>query len=78
VLLEDDSDRCLVQIDRFLFFDIGDDVWDAYNNGKFVVVEGEKVPGWQMIRARKVYMYESEEDGEKGTKEEETDEVESE
>lgn len=54
LLLEDETDRCLVHIDRFFWDQIGQDIWDAYNNGKIVVIEGLKVAGWRMIRAKKV------------------------
>lgn len=61
MLLEDETDRSLVHIDRFLFDKIGPDVWDAYNNKKIVIVEGQKVKGWRMIRAKRMQSFSREE-----------------
>ena len=57
LLMEDETDRCLVHIDRYLFNRIGQKVWDAYHNASFVVIEGIKVDGWRMIRARNMKVY---------------------
>jgi hypothetical protein len=60
MLLEDETDRSLVHIDRFLFDRIGPDVWDAYNNKKLVILEGIKVKGWRMIRAKRMQSFSKE------------------
>jgi len=57
LLLEDETDRCLVHVDRYLFDRIGSDVWKAYNEQMFVVVSGVKVDGWRMVRAREIALY---------------------
>ena len=63
LLLEDQTDRCLVHIDRYLWHDISQEVWDAYDGGKIVVIEGSKVSGWRMIRAQRVSIYEEDGNG---------------
>jgi hypothetical protein len=57
MLLEDETDRALVHIDRMLFDKIGDDIWKAFREKLLVVVEGQKVGGWRMIRANKVTLF---------------------
>jgi DNA polymerase-3 subunit alpha len=54
LLLMDETDRCLVNVGRYLFDKIGQTVWDAYNNGDMVVVKGTKVSGWRIVRAKSV------------------------
>jgi DNA polymerase-3 subunit alpha len=54
LLLEDETDRCLVHIDRFLWSKIGDNIWKIYKENKLIRVEGIKVDGWRMIRAKKI------------------------
>jgi len=60
LLLEDETDRCLVNVDRYLFNKIGQKVWDAYNNGNPVVIRGTKVGGWRIIRAKEIDVYDKE------------------
>lgn len=60
LLLEDETDRCLVNIDRYLFDRIGNQIWDAYNNNRFITIEGIKVGGWRMVRAKKVTVFSDE------------------
>jgi DNA polymerase-3 subunit alpha len=57
LLLEDDTDRCLVNVNRYLFNKIGQQIWDAYNNGYFVVIKGKKVGGWRIVRCKEVKVY---------------------
>ena len=57
LLLEDESDRCLVNINRYTFQKIGQKVWDAYNNGDFVVIKGLKVGGWRIVRCKEMKVY---------------------
>jgi hypothetical protein len=61
MLLEDETDRTLVQIDRYLFDKIGEEIWKAYREKMLVVVDGQKVKGWRMIRATRVTFFSSEE-----------------
>lgn len=63
LLLEDETDRCLMNIDRYLFNKIGEKVWEAFHNGNFVVIKGIKVSGWRIVRAREMFVYDS--DGKK-------------
>jgi hypothetical protein len=58
--LEDETDRTFVLINRFVFAKIGDDVRDAYDNNKFVIVEGVKTKGSKMVRAKRVVSFEDE------------------
>jgi hypothetical protein len=60
LLLEDETDRTFVLINRFVFAKIGDDVRDAYDNNKFVIVEGVKTKGSKMVRAKRVVSFEDE------------------
>ena len=57
LLLEDETDRCLVNVNRYVFNNIGQDIWDAYNNQLFVIVRGVKVDGWRIVRAKQVEFY---------------------
>ena len=57
MLLEDETDRCLVMVDRFVFNKIGQKVWNAYNNELFVVIRGHKIKGWRMIRAKDMKVF---------------------
>jgi len=61
MVLEDETDRSLVQIDRYLFDKIEEDIWKAYREKMLVVVDGQKVKGWRMIRAARVTLFSSEE-----------------
>jgi DNA polymerase III alpha subunit len=58
MLLEDETDRCLVNIDRYVFQEISDKVWDAYNNASYVVIKGYKVNGWRIVRANEIKVIE--------------------
>ena len=60
LLLEDETDRTFVLINRFVFSKIGDIVRDAFDNNKFVIVEGVKTKGSKMVRAKRVVSFEEE------------------
>jgi DNA polymerase III alpha subunit len=57
MLLEDETDRTLVHINRYLFNEIGEDIWKAHREKMLVVIEGQKVRGWRMIRATRVTLF---------------------
>ena len=59
LLLEDDTDRCLINVDRYMFDKIGQRVWDAYNNGHYVVINGEKASGWRIVRCKQMKVYDA-------------------
>lgn len=54
MLLEDETDRCLVNVDRYLFNGIGQKVWEAYNEQQLVVINGIKIDGWRMVKAKTI------------------------
>jgi len=60
LLLEDETDRTFVLVNRFLFAKIGEIVRDAFDNNKFVIVEGIKTKGSKMVRAKRVVSFEEE------------------
>jgi hypothetical protein len=60
MLLEDETDRTFVLINRFLFAQIGEVVRDAFDNNKFVIVEGVKTKGSKLVRAKRMLSFEEE------------------
>ena len=57
MILSDETDRCLAFIDRFLFFKIGKKISDAVDNEDFVLIEGTKNMGWNMINIKDIVIY---------------------
>jgi len=61
IMLEDDTDRVLIMVDRYVFHEWGQKVWDAFHNGSYVVIRGKKTPKWRIVRANDFSFFSKEE-----------------
>jgi DNA polymerase-3 subunit alpha len=60
LFLEDETEKMYVIIDRFMFSKFKDDLKDAKDNEKFVIVSGVKSKGSKIVRAKRILTFSEE------------------